>query len=424
MRSRCEIDPVHGVCVALLLCCACREIGAPLVDIKPERARVGGLICGRPPKCDRVLRELEVPSRAALPNQLSECGISPACQVPGQASDSAAMQQAEICLATRATRLPLSAHCTTLELQPGEEIVEITVQEAAWSELNLSVTSASALRISLPGAHLQTVFVNLNGPVTLRVSDAQSLDDLRVTASATSSGSPRLELENVQGEIATFGDADHPFEGAIAIRDTALMDVVLDAEQVSLESVVLENALVHAGVLTVTDVDMTDFELQATVALMSAFSAHHSRMHFCGQASLIDGKVLESEITTCPDTSVRLYNTLVASGAVDGSFDSDAAVFENVRMGASAPTRVLGFASSFSSVMFCGQFELLALTPNAIVKCSGCDEMFGSAERVCAMSEQPRSKEENFCPELQPDRVLPSCGEDVPGHVRPTSGTR
>jgi hypothetical protein len=323
---------------------------------------------------------------------------------------------------TRTTEsLPEQADCTAVELIGSDAITHYSVRAATWSNVNLSIRSERPLEVLLDAPQqLQHVFVQLSGPVLLRVADAASVVDLRVLGIASERGNPRLELEQVQAQLVNVGDAARSFPGELSLHASKLTVVALRADSVRLESVVLERGGLQTRALTAADVDLNELAIEAETAVVSAFGMRDSRLHICESGSFLDGRTSETAINTCSSATLRLYDVGFSGGALDGSIESDSSNFENVRIGVEAPTQLIAYASVLSSSSFCEHSERLALGFRTLVKCCACDERLDSASLGCAIDE-PLPLDANACPAWPKGTRLPECSDDVPDRSRPRS---
>lgn len=86
---------------------------------------------------------------------------------------------------------------------------------------------------------------------------------------------------------------------------------------------------------------------------MSVFVAEDTDTTFCGDARLVAGSISSSPVKACPGSTLRIYNCVLASASLDGTFELDDTKVENVRLGVSDSTRIVAFDSRVTSSRVC-----------------------------------------------------------------------
>jgi hypothetical protein len=406
-------------CSALaLLLCTC-EIGAPLVDQRPEPSSIGTVLCVLTPSC--TPREgtpdpaLPLSAGAAIMIACADPSVCP--PEPNMGDDADAGVGA--CPHSVAEDLPVQAACAELELQPAPGAGDIALSAAQWSNFNLTITTKTNIQVTLSEPGLSGVFVQLNGPVALHIAHAHSLHDVRISGTSTADGRPSLGFEDVEAEVLSVGDGAASFGGSVRAHATKLVDLSLRADDVTLESVWIEHGLLNCKELNLTDGYMKDVTLDAETAVLSASSFDDSRLHFCDDASVIECQLFQSGIALCAGTTARLYSGSVIEGGLDGSFEVDGSSLSAVRIGAEAATNIVGFNSSFTSVMLCSNVDLFALGTRSNITCSDCDHSFDTKNPACILPDPPSATTPNVCSTWPTDTPWQACPDDVPARTRP-----
>lgn len=368
----------HALALGLLCMAAACSVGAPVVDHLDDGPKgVANIMCALPPAC-AALPELELPHHPAAP--LSAARV-----------------------------LELSA-------QDGES--ELRLDAADWSGVNVTIHARAAYRVTLNAPHLDTVFITLDGPITLRIVDALEVRDLRLS---TRSADAALELENVQGDQLSVGEADQSFRGTVSMHLVALSDVDLIAPQLSAESARFEEASILVGNLNLLDAELRIVSLMSDVARLSAFEASQTIMHYCVDASVIAGKLQSSVLSTCPDGNLRLYGCEFYAGELGGEIELDMSTVSTSRIGLTLPTHIVAFESEITSCNLCEEARGLALGSRSHFRCGDCVESFDS-QNTCTLAEETSVLEnDNFCAVLRKDTSLASCPDGAPTRKRPRS---
>jgi hypothetical protein len=352
--------------------------------------------------------------RDSRPASALDCSDTTDCQI-----DEDAGAGPSACSTNVTAVLPLQDRCETIALQAAAATSPLALDAVQWSNLNLSFASQTELTLTLNAPSLDGVFVQLSGPVVLRITAAHSLHDLRIAGSASADGRPRLELEDVEAEVVSIGDEAHGFEGTVSAHATKFVDLTVKADDLTLESVWLENGSIACETLNLTDGTLKNLTLDANTAVVSASSVGQAHLHFCDSVSLIECQLEQSTVTTCAGTTARMYTTSLIEGAIDGSFEADGAHFAGVRIGAEAATDLIGFNSTFSSVDLCSQVSSFAIGMRSTIDCSECDPSFQTMNPACALPDPPASTSPNFCVAWPDTTPWQACPDGLPERTRP-----
>jgi hypothetical protein len=424
---------VLGFWFALGFSCAC-NVGAPLVDkLQPGDGPIPVVACTPAPAC-KPLAELETTTRRALAVSLDDCAnplIGSTCatasfdaagQVPPLKMQGVRADQLPTGCGRTLSQLPQQASCDAMRIAYGPDSGGVALDAVDWSHSNLAISASAPLRVELRAARLTNVFVQLTGPVLLRIDRAAQLDDVRIGGAESSDGAPSVELLQSNGQAVAIGDDELAFAGALSLRDVTLSDSVLAPDQLELQSVSLAHVHVVTQTLTGTDARLSDTRIDADTALLSAFSAVRARMRFCDGATLVAGEIRESGLAGCADSgALRLYKTTILSSALDGVIESDSSHWETTRVGAVAPSTVMLFESDVASTRFCNAVSKLAVGYQSHISCSHCQRLFAEPDELCSIpSPGPETTyEANACPLLTNMPAPLECSDPSPERIRP-----
>ena len=402
-----------------LLCAAC-AVGSPLVDDSLLIDGVGGLQCNAPPACE-PLRWTAASLAEAQPLELESCADDARCTPEGASSDDPATESAAACRSELVRSLPLVAMCSRATLHAPADLESLDYEGASWSRFELSVEAQAPLTIGLRRPELRAVRVRLKGPVTLQLEDAR-MEDVRIDAERSAHGAPQLALVRSDAQQLRLGQPQQPFDGSVTMRGCTLEQLELYVSELTAESVHFDRGVLQADSLRASDAGFVELDVSSQRSVLAAFETEHCRFRLCNYASLIDGMLNRSNLVSCDGTSVRLYGSIITSGALDGTFETDDSDFENTILGAGARTQILAFQSRFSSDALCDGLELLALDATSTVKCSGCQSSFQDGGRSCELPgagpDAASPVAANYCPALVAKRHLPQCDPDLPPRMR------
>ncbi len=432
--SCCTARALSRLSLCALMIAACDRVGEPLVDRLPEDSHERPVLeCTMAPRCDaRAPSEDTHPPVEVRPIDLFACGTtrSRSCVLreaaigvetatSGAEGEADAGVEPELAVSSCA-ELGLEANvvqCETLELlaEGGDHVIS----ELALHDVNLSVRASRPTTLTLEGATLDAVFVELQGPTTLRVRGARLVDDLRAVTSADGEGQPRLELLDVDASRVQVGRVDAAFEGALRFDQVELQDAQLLADRLDLESSALDGGRIEARHLSTTDVQISSATLALQEAVLSASKLTGVTFESCDTLALIASTLRASTLVPCSGPPVRVYESAVIASRADGRFESDGSHWEGVAFGAAADTELIGFSSGLQSVNFCEGARGPKLGGDLAVHCSSCDGWSTDVTPACRIpgSRDPNARS-NYCPLLDVT-TFGLCAEPVPERDRP-----
>ncbi|HTU58994.1 MAG TPA: hypothetical protein VMF89_11185 [Polyangiales bacterium] len=389
------------LCMLLLTCIAC-QVGDPLVDeVDGGQGRIR-ITCNAPPGCMPVERG-EAQQLTAIPVRV-ECEQT--CILLTAGGDTAS------CPPSILERLPSSAHCMNVDLQPPA--ADLHVHGVDWQDVNIPLHAMRPLTVTLQGGTMQRVYLDLEGPVTLRMTALQQFDDLRIVGRSNAQGSPQIEIAAESGNELSVGSLQALFPGEVRITAGVFENVDLHTETFTAESVIMKGARLHADTITLTDVTLERGLVDTQHALWSAFVATDAALRFCGDARLITGQMARCAITACAGSNVRMYNDSFVSGSLDGDYEMSDTNVENTQIAPLAATRVFAYGTNLTSVNMCEHTQLVVFGTASRIKCSACAEALEQNLPVCAVEEADEKWLQNYCPGWTEATTLPFCSDDTP----------
>jgi len=389
---------------ALVLACAACHVGDPLVDEVDGDMGTLAITCNMPPGCMPVARG-EAHQLAAIPVRV-ECAQTCIWQTASGGS--------ETCPPSTLHQLPSSAHCMNVALQPLAGTSELRVDDIDWQDLNVPLRAEWPLTLVLRGGNLARVYIELEGPITLRIEGLQQFEDLRFVARANAQGAPRVEISAEQGRELSAGSVEQLFPGELKLSAGIYENVDVHAATFTAESAIMQGVRLRANMSTFTDVALQQALIDTEHALWSAFDASDARLGFCGDARLITGQMSRCAVTSCVGSSVRMYNDSFVSGSLDGDFEMSDSNVENVQLAPRAATRVFAYGTALTSVNICEQVQQLVFGRGARIKCSACAEALVENLPVCAVEEPTHKWLQNYCAGWNDEDPLPLCSADTP----------
>lgn len=403
---------VHATVLTWL--CAC-TVGAPIVDDHLEvdgPDNVGPIGCALPPPCEEIRGLPPMAAYAAEPIPLQACGIEPNCSVAESPETTVYCEGAET-----GPVLPQTASCHAFVWRPSAELDALTLEDVDWSELDLTIEVTRPTLLTLRAPKLRSVFVQLAGPITLRLERAYEAQDLRFTGITNDQGAPRIEFERAAIERLRVGTSESRFEGALSLVAAIARDVGIHTLSLTTESGQLLTGTVQTGTIQLIDQELDKLTLEAGGGLLSAFAIRESRLRFCGDVTLVEGRILATAVASCEDAVVRLYQTNVGSSSLDGLIETDAVSVAFTVVGALQPTQLHMYSSTLGA-MLCEQLEEVALAYSRIA-CSECADPDAALETLCHDAERVDTVGGNFCPSLTPEVELPICDDELLLRRRP-----
>jgi hypothetical protein len=423
-----------ATCLGAVLGGACDEVGAPLVGRRPPPPASPPTIgCTLPLECEPRAAPEVAPERSASPIDLGSCGgaASRSCVLRAPAGDvedglgelgmdegaDAGPLVADSQMSCTPALAAAGAECEALELvaEGGEHVLT----GLALRRVNLSIRATHPTLLTLDEADLESVFVAMRGPITLRVSRAQAALELRVVTTAGAEGEPALELLDVDGHDVQVGTKEGRFDGDVRFDRAHLQDTTLVVERLELESVAVEASRIEARTLTGADVQIVRSSLALGDALLSAFTLIDAHIERCDALTLLSGHAVRIALPACSGPPTRVYDTKVIDGHADGWIESDSSIWERVAFGVTTETRLVAFGGTLRSVNLCQATLGPMLGDGLAVSCSKCDGWSRPEQLPCQLkADEELTRYSNFCALLDVTTYA-ACPAPVPERERP-----
>ncbi|HET8937637.1 MAG TPA: hypothetical protein VFN67_29540 [Polyangiales bacterium] len=392
--------------IVIALACAACTVGNPLVDEFMPDDGMFKIQCALPPRCILWSLPEEAPSHPVEMVALNTCMKLCAW---GDIQQNGCPQEAW------ESSLLKNAVCKGMELKLTSEDSELSWSGMDWQDVNLVLRADRPLRVSWHGGRLQHVYIELHGPIELHMDQFELFEDVRFQAEASPAGKPFIEVADVEGKTLSLGTEDKPLAGTFKLRAVHIGDLDIRADSLIIENTLVEKASIRADSLTLTDVTLHGGLIDAKNARMSVFDVDDATLEFCGDARLVAGSIVRSNVKACPESVLRVYNSKFGSCSVDGSYELDDTSVEYVALGVNDATRVVAYDSRVSSTAACSNLGLMALGAGSTLKCSGCSEQFSDdTQPACVIGEIEGALLKNYCKLWAHLEELPVCQEELP----------
>jgi hypothetical protein len=283
------------------LTAGCDYVGAPLIDRSPPPADEGAALpCNLPPSCEAPSHgSPSLPRVEAMSVDLRACGsdVGPGC--PLAALEGALGRDVDAGVWPDGASPPCNPgedasspnalvgaaiECAELALSLGGG--EFVIAGATLRHVNLRITASQQSRVTLTGATIEAVFLELHGPVALRVENPRSVAVLQMTGASAEAGRPRVELVDMAAIDVAAGTTTTPFDGEVALDRVELDGASLHVDRVDLQSVACTSSRIEARALTATDLQLSDATLVLGDAVLSAFSLFDTAIERCESAGV------------------------------------------------------------------------------------------------------------------------------------------
>jgi hypothetical protein len=233
-------------------------------------------------------------------------------------------------------------HIDNITSRPG---ARTQLEAAAWDTGDVSIATRTPWVLELDGASLRRTLIELTGPVTLRLVRPVTLDDVRITGTASDAGAPQLELHEVDGATLAVGDAEQSFHGSVHMTRATLTKSQLVADDVVLESVTFQEVIVKAHALTARDANIAQVTLAFDDALFSASTLFDVAVTECGSLKLLEASVQNTRIPACRNPPMRVYYSDLLRVVVDGEIESDRSEWTRCIFGLHEPTDIVAWGA-------------------------------------------------------------------------------
>jgi len=416
----------YGCALGLLTLTGC-GIGRAIVD-EQNSPGWGAACVGEPPSCENAVAD--VPASMAplsVPLAFAECASTstpcPATMV-GSASSGPSATDVVGCslnLALSAADSPGLARATCIELMlsPVASAKLVRLADVVLAASTLTLASETPVVVELVRASLHGTRVTLRGPVTLRMVEESSLQNVWMREEPAASGSVGASFELVESRAQglTLG----PLTGRVKMLRSELFDSKLWADSVVLETVSLRDVSVVSPELDGVELKGRGLTLQVGRATLSQLELERLAVQRCDAMLIVSSRLASSTFAACTD-KLRLDYTAVSSSLLVGAIESSSGTWlQNTFGGGAAGTSMELWGDSLVSNRFCPGVTRAAFGRALTLQCNVCDELPAPEQRLCPAAmpsdELPRSlllPEDNpLCPILAELETLAVCSPRV-----------
>jgi hypothetical protein len=285
------------------------------------------------------------------------------------------------------------------------------LQHVDWLNTDLSVHTDTRAVIDITGGRIEHVSLALSGPVTLRLTDVQSLSDLRVLA--TDGAAVQVELLRSEGAGLSVAGA----ETDVLLRRSRFSHVRLGVRRITLESSVVIDAVFEAQALQAADATLRRIESGAERTLLAGSLVAMARFSRCRSLTAVLGSFRALHIAPCAEEAA-LYGSGVEQAQLDGPIILDSAKLGRVVFGVSEAASITAWDSTVSDPTFCESRTALVAGGFGWLNCARCDLAAEPIEPSACVVKGARYQtvHSESCPSLE----LPEqCGAPQPERMRP-----
>jgi hypothetical protein len=436
--------PAHWIAVALA-CLACAPackggLGRALVDMYPAPAP-GGMPgeCAVPPRCDDETSgapEAGVEPIEITPVALKTCGafvpaacgddaLGPMPNESGDAADAGAGAECSTTLALGARDTVPNAIALDCTAQRFDAVADadapdlVKLRRAVWRHSNVAITGMRPITLELEAATLEDVWIELSGPITLRVTEDSTLTNVRMRTRDDRAGAPRIDLRDSHAQnLAVAPEEDDAF-ASLTLARMHLDHADLRARDVTMESVAGGGMRIDAVELTSADGWFNSVDFVFDRALIASLTANKVNVSRCGKLTIVNGTFERATLTPCTDGPMRVYGATINYSLIDGDVDGDHALFEFDRFGVHEDLEITGWDTTFTAVNFCRHTKAVRFGNLPAVTCSECaDDKSDVDPHACQAPATMVTSRKNFC-EVLNERPMPLCPAPEPERERP-----
>jgi hypothetical protein len=333
--------------------------------------------------------------------EASSCGaprtVQPAPSEPAEFGDFSTCAETAPSLISVDSFPRADCDCKNYAVQLHESsATPLVLDTGSFHHCRLQLSADRPSTLALTGVKLDDVAITLNGPVDLRLSEAQ-LASVRVRGSSTNAGDPSLRVNRSQVvRLALANDQDTPTE--LRVLDSFLADSFLQASSVQFESVALNQSTLSAQEFEASDLMVGRSVLKLDHALFSASNLNAVTIEKCGRVRLIGGEMARVEIASCREP-LQLYDMIVTSSLLDGALELDDADISTSSLGTREATSLLSYNSRLVNLTLCDRVGGARLA-GGLADCVACEGPLVSGEASVCSGEQLLTMEDgsNPCP--------------------------
>ena len=422
---------IGGACcvLALVLCLgACKGIGRPLIDHRKTGMGKGqeGL-CVLAPSCDddRVddVNALVAPLDTTAVD-LDACGLRwrscPAAPFPadplvdpppvGTCVAGWTARQAQ----TETVHRTFECAALRIEIDPDYDAsLPVQVSVADLRHTNLWLSSVRPATVELDSASLNDVHIEVQGPITLRITHPRMLTHVRITNTAGDDTAAQLELENADGDdLSVSGPAR--FNGRVSLKSSNLMSARITADDIALDDTALTASSLGSSTFDGRHATLDSTTLAFEYGRLEASSGQGSQVTDCRTLDVITGMFTNMRFAVCRDAPLRFYGASAEKVFFDGQIQADHSLFENVLFGAHEQTDLVAWDSQVFTSNFCRHSRTARLGASVFVLCPSCDPEANLI--ACVAASSTRKIESTQC---EPFVSPLACGNALPDRPKP-----
>jgi len=288
----------------------------------------------------------------------------------------------------------------------------LELRDARMDLANLVLRAERPVTVRLVEPSLRQTSIELRGPVRLEISRPRSLDELRIRGQASAAGAPSLYVAERSARGLVAGSPELPFEGTVDLTFVAASDSQLVADRVTVRSGTFYDGRIEAPQLDVLESELNQVTLRVGDGRIAASVVTLVEVTECGSFGLFASASTGSLFPACSDAPLRVYQSNVTDGLLDGVVDTDIADLCNVRLGQRSPTSLWLWSGTLLGSSLCEHTASVVVGGRAAR--NACEGPARQAGAICA-AEEDQKLDDNACEQL---RTAPQC-EALPPHERP-----
>lgn len=288
----------------------------------------------------------------------------------------------------------------------------LEVRDVHLDLVNLVLRAEQPVTVRLIDPWLRQTSVELRGPIRLELSKTRSLDELRIRGQASAAGAPSLYVAEGPARGLVAGSPERPFEGTVELGFVAARDSQLVADTVSVRSSTFYDGRIAARQLDVVESELDQVTLRLGDGRIVASVVTLVEVTECGSLGLFGTASKGSLFPACSAEPLRVYQSNVTDGLLDGSIDADVTDLCNVRLGQRSPTTLWIWSGTLLGSSLCEHTASVVVGARAAR--NGCEGPRRQTGAICAVQEG-LPLDDNACEQV---RTAPVC-EALPPHERP-----
>ena len=240
-----------------------------------------------------------------------------------------------------------SRTCSALDVlrDVSADAAALSARSISMKHVNVQLESAAPATIEWGDSELQHVWFDLHGPITLRLIDNRTLQDVRISADAAA----HIELEGAtasQLSIAADG-------GEVALRRVQVQSARIAARAITLESVALSDGVLQGASFEATDSTLKRIAVDEQRTLLASSDVSSADFAECQAFTSVQGFFTEVRVAACAEPT-RLNGTSVEASRLDGALVLDSAALARTEVGQPNGAPLELWDTALRVVSFCG----------------------------------------------------------------------